>query len=355
MDRNSLKPAETGNPQVAALHLGLQWLDREGGQQRGALALREVMEQTLTAVSRGEPPPETDTNTLREILQRLEGGPSGASKSVRAAELRNWWGAREEQLRQVCAREDCSLAPRLVVKQGGGRSLPSRLSFEFYPSFDGEPDDEASDTTAPADRSSLLRYEMDPAKPALWLRLLVGSKPFPIQSWRGYVLLGTAAFNMVLIGLIWLAMYTSWTRGHAITTATLAQVAIAALVTAGLWWLSGPVRKLPTQRVTIAGPSFLAWSELYGQLRTMSSTGRKLKSREFSVVRHWGICPVCSAEVDLDSGRAAFPDRLVGRCHDAPLEHVFSFDPVRLVGRPLLEDGTSKAGLPHEPSVRLRD
>ncbi|MBH1698163.1 hypothetical protein I5U87_04750 [Stenotrophomonas maltophilia] len=108
------------------------------------------------------------------------------------------------------------------------------------------------------------------------------------------------------------------------------------LVTAGLWWLLRPVILLPTQRVTIAEPSFLALSELYGQLRTMPAPGRKLKSREFSVVRHWGTCPICSAEVDLDYGRAAFPDRLVGRCHDAPLEHVFSFDPVRLVGRSLL-------------------
>ena len=330
MDRNSPKPAETGNPQVAALHLGLQWLDREGGQQRSARALREVMEQTLTAVSRGELPPETDTNTLREILQKLEGDPLGASKSLRAAELRNWWGAREEQLRQLCAREDCSLTPRLVAKQGGGRSLPSRLSFEFYPTFAGEPEVEDGGTAVPGDRSCMVRYEMDPVKPALWLRLLVGSKPFPVQSWRGYVLLGTAAFNMVLIGLIWLVIYSSWARGHEVTTATLAQIALAAVLTAGLWWLSGPVRKLPTQRVTMAGPSFLAWNELYGQLRTMSATGRKLKSREFSVVRHWGICPICSAEVDLDSGRSAFPDRLVGRCHDAPLEHVFSFDPVRL-------------------------
>jgi hypothetical protein len=61
----------------------------------------------------------------------------------------------------------------------------------------------------------------------------------------------------------------------------------------------------------------------------------KLASRVFSLVRHWGICPVCAAEVDLASGGTAFPDRLIGRCHDAPLEHVFSFDPVRLVGEPL--------------------
>lgn len=119
------------------------------------------------------------------------------------------------------------------------------------------------------------------------------------------------------------------------TTLALAQLGIALVMTAVLWWLSKPIWQLPTHRVTIANPAFLAFSELYGQLRTMPAPGRALTSRQFAVVRHWGTCPVCSAEVDLDAGGTAFPDRLVGRCHDAPLEHVFSFDPVRLIGEPL--------------------
>lgn len=330
MDTYSSKPAQTCNQQVDSLRLALAWLDREGGQQRHSRVLRELLEATLTAVSRGDQPPEKDTTTLRDLLQQLDGDRAGTSvKPFRAAELANWWTAREEQLRQVCSGQGCSWTPRLVVKTGGGRGLPSRLSFEFRPVGDAEPE---AGTAAPDAKTNVVRYQMDPAKPALWLRLLVGSRPFPVRSWRGYVLLGTAALNTVLIGLLWLGIYASWSRGHPITTAAVAQLGMALLITAGLWWLSEPIRQLPIQRVTMAGPSFLALSELYGQLRTMPAPGRQLKSREFAIVRHWGICPICSAEVDLDSGRSAFPDRLIGRCHDAPLEHVFSFDPVRLVG-----------------------
>lgn len=288
---------------------------------------------TLTAISRGEPPPETDTMTLRALFQELEGTGDGQPKVFRAAELGNWWESRQEQLRQQCAQAGSTLTPYLVVKKGGGRGLPSRLSFDFRPTPEAEPEE---DVAPPEADPTQIRYQMDPVKPALWLRLLVGSRPFPVQSWRGYVLIGTAALNMALIGLAWFWLYTSWSRGHAVTNATLAQLGLVMLVTAVLWWLSRPVFHLPTQRVTMAGPSFLALSELYGQLRTMPVPGRKLKAREFAVVRHWGTCSICSAEVDLDHGRAAFPDRLVGRCHDAPLEHVFSFDPVRLVGRPLV-------------------
>lgn len=333
MDENSSKPAQTGNPEVKSLQLTLEWLDREGGQQRNARVLRELVNTTLTAVLRGEPPPDEDTTTLRALFQELEGVGDSPLKAFRASELGNWWGSRQEQIRQKCAQEGCALTPHLIVKKGGGRGLPSRLSFEFLPTTGAEPeDDDASSEIDP----NLVRYQMDPVKPALWIRLTVGSRPFPVQSWRGYVLIGSAALNIALIGLIWYGLYASWTTGHPVTTAALAHLGLALLITAGLWWVSRPVFQLPTQRVTIAGPSYLALSELYGQLRTMPVPGRKLRSREFAVVRHWGTCPICSAEVDLDSGRAAFPDRLVGRCHDAPFEHVFSFDPVRLVGRPLV-------------------
>ena len=333
MDTNSSKPAQTSNSQVKSLQLALEWLGREGGEQRNARVLRELIEATVTALSRGDAPPEKDTITLRDLLQRLDGDQGGSwSKPFRAKELQNWWDARAEQLRQVCSVHGCAWTPRLVVKTGGGRGLPSRLSFEFRSTDDAEADTSA---TGPEASPTLLRYQIDAAKPALWLRLLVGRRPFPVQSWRGYVLFGTAALNMMLIGLIWLGTFSSWTREQPITTAMLAQLGLVALVSAALWWLSKPVRQLPAQRVTMAGPSFLALSELYGQLRTMPAPGRQLRSREFAVVRHWGICPICSAEVDLDAGGTAFPNRLIGRCHDAPLEHVFSFDPVRLVGTAL--------------------
>lgn len=58
---------------------------------------------------------------------------------------------------------------------------------------------------------------------------------------------------------------------------------------------------------------------------------------ELAFVRYTSTCPLCEGPVVIDPGRAAFPDRLVGRCRRSAREHVFSFDPVTRVGRLLVE------------------
>lgn len=57
----------------------------------------------------------------------------------------------------------------------------------------------------------------------------------------------------------------------------------------------------------------------------MPSATRRGAGRPFSV---WGIRPVCTAEEDVRGGGLEFPERLVGHCQDAPLEHVVSSHPV---------------------------
>lgn len=54
------------------------------------------------------------------------------------------------------------------------------------------------------------------------------------------------------------------------------------------------------------------------------------------MVKYAAQCPICSAQVLLESGTPDFPRRLVGRCRESPREHVFSFDRVTRTGRYLL-------------------
>lgn len=333
MVQNSPKPVETGNPQVFALQVVRGWLEREGGRQRIPAALRELVGSTETALARGDAAPTKDTATLDDIhrLERRDPG-GGTGTPLRGSDIRRWWATRERQIQQLCADEGCAWVPRLVVQTGGGRGLPTLFSIDFDPiaSAAVEPPESAAESA-----SDTLHYRVDPARPSLWYRLVLGTKPFPIGSWRGYVVVGSLALDFLFVALIWVVFYLSWSRGRPITTAEVAAVVPAILITAGIWFLTKPIRALPSRRVTLAGATFLALSELHGQLRTMPDERKFGARRTLSLVRHWGFCPTCSAEVDLDEGGAAFPDRLIGRCQDAPLEHVYSFDPVRLIGEPL--------------------
>jgi hypothetical protein len=336
MGANSSKADETGNSQVYALQVVKDWLDREGGRQRIPLSLRGLLDATMVAIARGDAPPEKDGLTLTALWALSRGQRQGDQISpLRGSEVTRWWQAREGHMRQACLAGGCGWEPRLVVRTGGGRHLPTNYAFELLPIELAHLDPLHSDDLPEPSALGHLRYRIEPVKPAWWLRMLVGSKPFPVNSWRGYILLGSAALNLMLIGLIWLGIFVAWSKARPLTSADIATCAFALVVSAALWVATRPIRQLPTHRVSLANDAFLSFSATDGQLRTMRDGDSKLASRVFSLVRHWGICPVCAAEVDLASGGTAFPDRLIGRCHDAPLEHVFSFDPVRLVGEPL--------------------
>lgn len=343
MGRNSSKAAESGNPHVLALSLAHAWLEQNGGQQRIPTALRYLIEATQTAIERGEPPPEKDSLTLGELWRLQRGGEaSGVSVALRGADVARWWRSRQTHLQQFYVDHGSPYRVELDVHPGGGRHHAARFSLRFSPVEavleQGEAvslREMAAPAVAPPDPDLCIdeiSYRIDPAEPAFWLRALVGRRPFPLNSWRGYVLLGSAAINFALIALLGFLTYVDWNRARPITTREVANLALSALVAGGLWVITRPIRQLPARRVTSAGAGYLAFTEFYGQLRSIRDTNRRLGSREFSVVRHWAVCPLCSAEVDLEDGGRAFPDRLVGRCHDAPTEHVFSFDPVSLTG-----------------------
>ena len=58
----------------------------------------------------------------------------------------------------------------------------------------------------------------------------------------------------------------------------------------------------------------------------------KIRPRSLRLVKYAATCPTCKAQVLLDKGEPDFPRRIVGRCHESPREHVFSFDRVSQTG-----------------------
>lgn len=334
MDENSPKPDEYTFAQLSALTVAVQWLEGEGSLSRPGHLLMTLVKSTQDALSRGEAPPEKDSGTLADIWRHEMAPHASDAAPLRSGVVQDWWRARQQSLLQRLQDGGVECLPVLEVLKGGGRGNQTRYRMSFQPLAQDSADEPAGNQIE-GDRHRTLIYRIDPARPALWLRLLLGGKPFPVVSWRGYILLGTVVLDFLLIALLWWAVYMRWSTPAPITTDLMMGLVVTIALSGILWWGTGPVRRLPSQRVTLATAPYLALGEIFGQLRTMPENRTGDRRRMFSVVRHWGTCTECAAEVDLEDGGREFPGRLVGRCHDAPSEHVFSFDPVKLTGRAL--------------------
>lgn len=330
MDGNSHKPHEFPVSQGLAVAALREWLRREGGNQKIPLVLELLCDKTTAALDRGEEPPSVEPDTLRDLYFATRGGtPSAgpASSWLLRRGVMSWWRERTRQIHQACV--GTGWIPHLEVAEGGGRGNQStyRLSFEPAGDVSAEP------TVEMVIDPSVVQYEIEAAKGALWLRLLLSKGAFRMRSWRGYLLMGSVLATVLLLLVYWLLVLLVLNKERPMMASDFVLLAIAGFLTLVETKFWRPLWRLPMDRVTIASDAFLSISQMHGQFRLTRDSRNKLQGGWFNLVRHYANCPTCSGTVDLADGGVAFPGRIVGRCGDAPLEHVFSFDPVSLKGK----------------------
>lgn len=339
MDTNSQKPPETGFDKFKAIKILRDWLDREGGNKKTPQVLDLLAEHTAKAWASDQSAPAVDPDTLRRFYFDKHGGrtpDTPASRWLPSTEVRQWWDMRQAQLEQACRQAGLAFIPVLTLQAGGGRGNTTlyRLDFQPQPAADETAEDASSAETAQA-QAKLIRYRVEPAEAAWWLRPIIGNTPFRMRSWRGYLLIGMTVTEALAILALWGFLLLVFRGSRPIHVSDLGLFLTLLAITWTWWHFTQPLTRLPIDRVTIANDLFLAWSQLNGQFRMTRDAKSKVAGGWFQFVRHWGTCPLCAGEVEIAAGGEAFPGRLVGRCSDSPLEHVFSFDPVSLSGQPL--------------------
>lgn len=339
MDTNSPKPPETGFDRFKGIKILRDWLDREGGNKKTPQVLDLLAEHTAKAWASDQSTPAVDPDTLRQLYFDKYGGRISATPASRwlpSTEVRRWWDMRQAQLEQACRQAEFAFIPVLTLQTGGGRGNTTlyRLDVQPLPAADEIPEDTRS-VEAGATQAKLIRYQVEPAKAAWWLRPIIGNAPFRMRSWRGYLLMGMTVAEALAILALWGFLLLAFRGARPIQVTDLGLLLTLLAVTWTWWHFTQPLIRLPIDRVTIASDLFLAWSQLNGQFRLTRDAKSKVAGGWFQLVRHWGPCPICAGEVEIAAGGQAFPGRLVARCSDSPLEHVFSFDPVSLTGAAL--------------------
>jgi hypothetical protein len=101
-----------------------------------------------------------------------------------------------------------------------------------------------------------------------------------------------------------------------------------------------------SRRIIVISPPLTAPSKfIVTQLECIATdeirerTGNPI--RKIQLVSYWATCPICkntlqrNVRIDINNGGKEFHHRLIGRCAESPTEHVYSFDRVTLIGKPL--------------------
>jgi hypothetical protein len=100
------------------------------------------------------------------------------------------------------------------------------------------------------------------------------------------------------------------------------------------------------KRIVPIIPPYFAPSEfLSTQLECIATDKTNLKTgnpiRRIQLVSYWATCPICKEElqrnvrIELKKGGKEFPNRLIGCCSESPTEHIYSFDRITRIGKPL--------------------
>lgn len=339
---NTDKQAHTSQDHLCALVALMDWLRQEGGAEKVPRALLLLAEGTARSIQHTGESVTVEVESLAQQYFDTYGGSLGgepAGRWIRRPRVTTWWNARNEAIAQACAAAGARVVPELMCAAGGGRGNSTEYRFEFRSlseRLDEESDQEGRATEQPRSDLRVITYQVVPAKAARWVRWLSTHPSFPMRSIRGLALLGLIAVPMGWVMVCWGILAMHWTHASKpILAGDLVLALVALLITGWVWVTLRPLIQLPDHRVTSAPDIMLDGRVLYAQFKLVRNRTHRRAGGWFSLVRHSATCPRCSGDIDIADGGRAFPDRLVGRCADSPLEHVFSFDPVTLAGHPL--------------------
>lgn len=317
------------HPQVQAATVVLAYLTNTQLPLRNKAfeVLRELATQTIARVQEGKSP---DITTLN-----LKSGVAPEAAKEASAWLSPHWARliKEEKgwtegMVEAARRKGLQFIPRLEKVQGS----PSvyRLHADPVP-------DEAAPEPVPEIPEGGIYYTPEAiAAPGAFLNktLQAGFVRWsaPIR-WSIMIAIMAALIGVLL--LAWVLLYVGVRISRPLSPAdltTVAGVLVLALGVVSLFRFFGELFEL---RIVMAPTLLIPLSKDNVTLELRPSNDGSVGGLVFA--RYSSTCPACNASVELFDGGKDFPGRIVGRCRRSAREHIYSFDHVSKIGRPLRE------------------
>lgn len=218
-------------------------------------------------------------------------------------------------------------------KLGGGKG--NRNEYYLEPVFLTEDETVAfseAQTAYPVPEMGIRYHEQKKKSGPLIARFLDG---VDMKGWRLWLFLSMVIIPLLVFsGLMLspaLSLFVPKLKG------ALAGFMVVGAIFLGVFFvLFGFIFRLVDKRVAML-PDWVSLSPEYWLLeyRPMKNDAGEYSHRKIALVHYIADCKVCSGEVTVGKGGWHFPGRLVGRCNENPVEHVYTFDHVTRVGKPL--------------------
>lgn len=272
---------------------------------------------------------------IRGRLWSDQGDKARMSDDIRQQwnKLLTTWDTKSEGVAQQLSDTHFPRTPRPVKTEGGGTGNPTLHRIEWVVS---EVLHVAHDSLFPVPakngNAATVRYvceDIEEANP--FARIF--SRGFQLKGWRRQVYIAVLGGPLLLLWLLFVQVVFGVTLSYTVGAKSI----LTSLLSLGIvyWAVSasvGRLYQLGSNNIVIAP----WWMQSVDDDRLLERRfPPRYPDKTIKAVRYVAPCPLCGGKVSATSGRLEFWGRIVGRCEEAPVEHVFSFDHVTRNGKHL--------------------
>lgn len=249
--------------------------------------------------------------------------PEAMSRKIRDIwkDTHQLWVEKSEGLRQeLKLAHQITQTPELDKVEGGGTGNPSRYRILWLDQVNQAPE---IDNFPNAYQQHGISYICeDVTNPGLIAKVF--SNGVEIKGWRRILLAGVLSISLLMVLFVLLVFFgqvTFWEHfGTESVLRTLIQFVVIFIAT---WMTIGSFLELPAKKIVNA-PWWMQSTD--GDRLLEHRTPPRYLNKTIKAVTYTATCPICSGKVTAMFSRLEFMGRIVGRCENAPVEHVFSFD-----------------------------
>lgn len=308
----------------------LTWKESENLTGQLLIALCNLSSEHIDQAQRGFIPIEV-ADAVSEIIGRkwvAISDTSACAEKVRKYwnQLIELWETKQDGIQQYLTDHGINAQPELRKVEGGGSGNPSR----YFIAWSKKP---SPNKTVQIANNAYTPHQIkyvceDITKPGLLAHIF--AKGLNVTGWRRYAFAFWIAIPIILGALaifLLLAQVVLW-DSYGIERIFRTAVSIG-LFLLSIWITTGSFIQLPDKRIVLA-PIWMQseWNDRLIEVQ-------KQPTKTIKAVHYSSTCPICQGKINAVSGKFEFWGRIVGRCENAPNEHVFSFDHVTRSGKSL--------------------